>query len=58
MAEPKLTILRPGYGRIEQDGHTAEGRLIVTDTNVDFSGHFICGPHDAAGNHLEGRNDG
>lgn len=58
MSDPTFTILRPGFGRVEQDGHTAEGRLVVTAENIDFSGHFTCGPHDRAGNHIEGSTDG
>lgn len=51
----KITHVRPGWAVYEEAGHTAEGALTVTDDGVKFDGHFVCGPHDALGNHVEQR---
>jgi hypothetical protein len=45
--------------RVKRYGHEMEGRMVSAPSekpgviNMRFDGHFICGPHDDKGNHIE-----
>lgn len=51
--------MKPPLIRVKSDGHEAEGRMVAEPSdkpgvvNMRFDGHFVCGPHDENGNHIE-----